>query len=143
MFRVNNGATLPVVEKVITESQIVEYTQASGDHNPLHLDPEFASKTQFGGIIAHGMLTLAFISEMLTRAFERNWLESGSLKVRLKGPAYPGDHVRTVGKVVNVETVPGGYKFECEVGLLNGHNEEIISGTAYLVRSDSGDGEPR
>ena len=36
---------------------------------PFHLDEEFARTTQFGGRIAHGMLTLAFVSEMLETAF--------------------------------------------------------------------------
>ena len=51
------GDTLPVVEKTIGTEQIARYARASGDHNPIHLDPEFAATSQFGGIVAHGMLT--------------------------------------------------------------------------------------
>ena len=126
--------TLPVVEKVIAQEQLTCYSQASGDHNPLHLDPEFAASSQFGGVIAHGMLTLAFISEMLTLAFGRNWLEGGSLKVKFKGAAYLGDRVRTWGDVVKVEPGPEGLALKCSVGLRNSRGEELITGTASLAQ---------
>ena len=124
--------TLPVVEKVISQDQLACYSRASGDHNPLHLDPEFAASSQFGGVIAHGMLTLAFISEMLTLAFGRNWLDGGSLKVKFKGAAYLGDRVRTWGDVVKVESGPEGLALKCSVGLSNSRGEELIAGTASL-----------
>ena len=125
-----HGKTLPVVEKLITQEQLICYAGVSDDHNPLHLDPEFASATQFGGVIAHGMLTLAFISEMLTLAFGRCWLESGSLKVRFKGAAYPGDRVRTSGEIVKEESYPERRYVQCSVGLTNSRGEELISGMA-------------
>ena len=123
------GNAMPVVERLITQEQIARYAGASGDNNPLHLDPEFASGTQFGGIIAHGMLTLAYISEMLTLAFGHRWLEGGRLKVRLKAAARPGDVVRTWGKVVK----DGHGDTECSIGISN-DREELISGTATLPR---------
>ena len=49
---------LTTVVKTITQEQLNQYAQASGDRNPLHLDANFARTTPFGGIIAHGMLTL-------------------------------------------------------------------------------------
>ena len=127
-----NGNALPVVERLITQEQIARYAGASGDHNPLHLDPEFAAQTQFGGIIAHGMLTLAYVSEMLTIAFGLRWLEGGRLKVRLKAAARPGDVVRTWGKVVKNGAGPDHGETECSVGISNGQGEELISGTATL-----------
>ncbi len=131
------GRKLPVIDRVVSEERLVEYAQVSGDHNPLHLDAEFAAKTQFGGIIAHGMLTLAYVSEMLTSAFGRSWLESGKLKVRLKGPAYPGDEVRTWGHIVKEEPRGAGMAIECKVGLSNSRGEEIITGSAYLEQRNS------
>jgi 3-hydroxybutyryl-CoA dehydratase len=128
------GSKLPVVEKVITQEQLARYAHASGDHNPLHLDPEFASATQFGGVIAHGMLTLAFVSEMLTSAFGQSWLESGRLKVRLKAPAYPGDRVHTWGEVVKDEPGTQERSIECSVGLVNSRGQELISGVASVTQ---------
>ena len=55
--------TLQPVERRITQEQLVRYADASGDHNPLHLDEEFARGTPYGRTIAHGMLVLALVSE--------------------------------------------------------------------------------
>ena len=125
--------TLPAVEKVVTQEQLSRYADVSGDHNPLHLDPEFASGTQFGGVIAHGMLTLAFVSEMLTLAFGKSWLDSGKLKVKFKGAAYPGDRLRTSGRVVKEEAGSDGRSVRCSVGLTNDREEELITGVASLT----------
>ena len=130
-----DSMTLPTLEKAITRNGITDYAHASGDHNPLHLDPEFASSTRFGGIIAHGMLTLAYISEMMTLAFGRSWLEGGRLKVRFKGAAYPGDTVRTWGRVVKDESDSGSRLIECAVGLSNSRGEELITGVATITQS--------
>ena len=127
---------LPEVQRSITLQRIASYADASGDRNPLHLDPEFAGSTQFGGIISHGMLTLAFLSEMLTGAFGEDWLKSGRLRVRFKGAAYPGDILTSWGKVSKVGSEKPETSVECTIGLNNQRDEEIISGTASLsVRS--------
>ena len=122
-----------MVERTIGIEQIARYAKASGDHNPIHLNEEFASTSQFGGIVAHGMLTLAFVSESLSLAFGRDWTESGKLKVRLKAPAYPGDVVRSWGRVVKEGTSEGRRTLECAVGLRNGKGEELISGVATVT----------
>ncbi len=63
--------TAPVapVEKRLSQEQIGLYADAARDHNPIHVDEAFARSTPFGGTIAHGMLVLASISEMMTSAF--------------------------------------------------------------------------
>ena len=60
------GDTLPAIEKSVTQEQVESYAKAAGDFNPIHLDQEFAANTDFGGRIAHGMMIIAFISEMMT-----------------------------------------------------------------------------
>ena len=129
------SSSLPIVERVITQEGLVRYAEASGDYNPLHLEPEFAAGTQFGAVIAHGMLTMAFISQMMTLAFGRDWLETGRLKVRFKVPAYLGDSVRTSGEVVKEESSDGRRRVECSVALTNDRGEELISGTATVMRT--------
>jgi 3-hydroxybutyryl-CoA dehydratase len=113
----------------LTQPQLAAYADASGDHNPLHLDPDFAATTQFGGTIAHGMLVLAFVSEMLTAAFGWAWLDSGRLKVRFRGPARPGDSVTASGRVTKVE---GGRTF-CAVECVNAAGEVLVDGTAEVT----------
>jgi 3-hydroxybutyryl-CoA dehydratase len=136
----NPGDALPVLVKTITQGQLQNYAQASADFNPLHLDATFAATTQFGGVIAHGMLTLAFISEMMAAAFGRAWLESGALQVRFNGAAYLGDQVETWGRVTKVEETMGESPLlaphrlvVCSVGVRNCQSgQELVSGTASV-----------
>lgn len=83
------GDELPPLRKAITQEGIARYAVASGDHNPLHTDPDFAAMTQFGGTVAHGMLVLAYLSEMLTRAFGERWVAGGRMKARFRGRRGP------------------------------------------------------
>ena len=118
-----------MVSKEINQERLVAYAMASGDDNPLHLDPEFAAGTQFGGIIAHGMLTLAFVSEMMAAAHGSCWLESGALRVRFKGAAYLGDQVEARGNLAKERDSSRAYS----VGVWHSASgQELISGTARL-----------
>jgi len=48
--------------KIVTEADIQKFAEVSGDYNPIHMDEEFAKGTFFKGRIAHGILTLSFLS---------------------------------------------------------------------------------
>lgn len=125
------GAVLPTVTKTITQEKIDAYARASGDGNPLHTDPAFAANTQFGGTIAHGMLVLAYVSEMLTAAFGEDWLTGGRLKVRFRAVARPGDTLTADGTVTSVE----GGKTACAIECRNESGEVLVSGEAVVSRS--------
>ncbi len=49
----------------LTETDVVDFADLTGDHNPLHLDEEFAKRTRFKGRIVHGMLTASFLSTVV------------------------------------------------------------------------------
>ncbi len=120
------------VSRRITQSQLFEYSKVSGDKNPIHLDPEFAAGTQFGGIIAHGMLTLAFISEMMSAAMGEAWLSSGSMQARFKGATYPGDDLETWGKASSTD----GDLLTYMVGLSkSATGEDLVTGTATVNKN--------
>ena len=124
---------LPMIEKTISHEQIRRYSQASGDFNPVHLDEKFAANSSFGRIVAHGMMTLAFLSEMLTARFGVHWISTGSLKVRFKRPAYPGDTVRTWGRVTQESEGANHTEIKCSVALRNAADgEDLITGSAAL-----------
>lgn len=124
---------LPVVAETITQQQLDAYGAAAGDFNPLHWDAEFAAETQFGGIIAHGMLTLALIARSMTTAYGRDWLETGSLKVRFKGAAYLGDQVESRCRVTKKEQLPGYQLVTCAVAVVNSDSgQELVTGTATV-----------
>jgi len=122
------GDELPAVTKVLSQEKINRYAEASGDHNPLHIDRAFAARTQFDGTIAHGMLVLAYISEMMTEAFGERWLASGRLKVRFRGAARPGDTVTAAGRIGRMH---GGSTL-CEVACRNQAGDVLISGEAEV-----------
>ncbi len=127
------ATALPVVARTISQAQLNAYADVSRDRNPLHLDAAFASTTMFGGIIAHGMLTLAFISEMMALEFGRAWLETGGLKVRFKGAARPGDRVETGGRITKEEPVPSGLRLTCSVSAHGPEQgQELITGSAKV-----------
>ena len=137
------GDTLPIIEKTITQTQIERYAGAAGDHNPIHMDSAFAKGAEFGGAtldgtIAHGMMILASISEMLTVAFAEDWLNSGRLKVRFRGPVYPGETITAYGSVKKVNEVNGQSELTCAVGVRKGNGDIAISGDA-TVRISSGE----
>ena len=124
---------LPTLTMKITEQQIYDYADISRDYNPLHLDKEFATTTTFGDRIAHGMLTLSLVYEMMTSHFGLAWIESGSLKARFKGPAYIGDVLRSYGIVEKVSESKNIRFIECSVGIINERDDqEVITGTARL-----------
>ena len=123
---------LPQLRKVITQDQINLYAEASGDFNPTHLDLDFAASSSFGRIVAHGMLVLAFLSEMMTTAFGSVWLESGQLKVRFRGPAYPGDEVTTFGNISKTLDFEEGQRTVFIIGCHNQQGENLITGEASV-----------
>jgi 3-hydroxybutyryl-CoA dehydratase len=122
------AAVMPV-ERTLTQDQLNAYADASGDHNPIHIDPSFAVTTPFGGTIAHGMLVLAVIGEMMYAAHGAAWSTSGKLKVRFKAPTRPGD---TVTASAELSKQPEG-SVEYAVQCANQHGEVLIEGRATVA----------
>ena len=98
--QVTPGQTLPPLTKHVTVDQIRQYAEASGDRNPIHLDESFARSAGLPGVIAHGMLTMAFANQMVT-----DWLGDRSLlkslQGRFAGMVLPGDDVTCSGSVAS------------------------------------------
>ena len=127
------NVSLPVFTLDITQERLNAYCAASGDNNPLHWDAEFAAASQFGGVIAHGMLTLSLIARMMAAAYGRDWLETGSLRTLFKGAAYLGDRVESRGRVTREEPEEGHRLITCSVAVVNCETkEELVTGTATV-----------
>lgn len=61
------GDEIPrLVKAPVTHLQLVRYAGASGDFNPLHTDPKIGEMLGIGGIIAHGMLIMGFLGQLLS-----------------------------------------------------------------------------
>jgi 3-hydroxybutyryl-CoA dehydratase len=129
--QIQAGMALPAMLKLVRQADINLYARASRDFNPIHIDEEFARKTTAGGTIAHGMLTLAYISQWMTDSFGRDWLAGGKLNVRFKAPARPGDTLTIQGKVRTIQKNDDGpVNIICEVQCTNQKGETVITGEA-------------
>ncbi len=123
-----NGPEVASVTRQLTQPMLNAYAEASGDHNPIHIDEAFAKTTPMGGTIAHGMLVLSFISEMMAGALGERWLASGSLDVRFRAPARPGDTV--TARATQQEPKDGRLRYVVECVSQDG--DALITGTAEV-----------
>jgi acyl dehydratase len=128
---------LPTVRRPVTQDAIQRYADASGDYNPLHTDEVFGFSSPFGSTVAHGMWVMAALATMLTDGLGETWLRTGTLKVRLKGPARPGDEIVTHGELKSVRAGDEGGVAEYAVRCSNQDGEDLIVGTASAIISDS------
>jgi 3-hydroxybutyryl-CoA dehydratase len=126
------GAKIPEISKSITQANINRYAEASGDFNPIHINEEYARNTPLGGTIAHGMLILAYVSQLMTAAFGQDWLSAGKLDVRFKTPARPGDTVTASGEIVSLEEQNSERLVGCNILVSNQDGETIITGKAIV-----------
>ena len=133
LFELKEGWELPALTKLVTQPNINLYAEASRDFNPVHINEEFASKPPLGGTIAHGMLILAYISEMMTNIFGQGWLNGGKLDVRFKAAARPGDTIKVSGKITRLEKGEGQTTITCSVLCSNEKGEAVITGEAILA----------
>ena len=128
----SEGISLPEVKRLVTQENINLYAEVSTDFNPIHIDPEYAKKTPAGGTIAHGMLLLAYISQMMTAAFGRNWLSGSSLSVRFRTPARPGNTLTVSGTIRKVTEDNDQKLVNCEILCQNQNGDPVITGEAKV-----------
>ncbi len=89
-FKIGDTASF---SKTISDADIQAFADVSGDHNPLHLDEEFAKTTRFGRRIAHGMLSASLLSSTIANQLPGSIYLSQTL--RFVSPVYLGDTITT------------------------------------------------
>jgi acyl dehydratase len=96
----------------VTQERINTFADATGDHQWIHVDPEKAADGPFGAPIAHGYLTLSLFIPLFTELLDVQGVTTkvnyGLNKVRFPSPVKVGSRIRLVGKLSEVEEVPGG-----------------------------------
>jgi acyl dehydratase len=125
------GPELPAVEKTIT----IEMCQAfSGPHRSYHTDREMAQAMGFPDIVVQGMMSVCFLSELMTRSFGAGWFCGGRLDVNLVNVVWPNDRLRVRSKVR--EEVPEGSKTRVHVDIWCEKPDGVktIVGTASALR---------
>lgn len=118
---------LPPREWLPSTLQIRQYAEASGDFNPIHLDEQYAQELGLGGVIAHGMLTMAQCAAMVTDWMGDRGVITG-LSVRFEGMARPGERICFKGFMRSRR----GNEVELELIALKDGGERLLSGFALI-----------
>ena len=129
-----SGSLLPDLRKPpITKLQLVKYAGASGDYNLIHTDDETARRVGLDGVIAHGMLSMAFLGQYLC------WLTGPEsirhLAVRFVEMVRPGDVLTCRGRVKALGQDATGQRMTLELWAENQRAQQVTVGEAEVVTS--------
>ncbi len=118
--------------KTVTDADIVAFAQVTGDRQPLHLDDAFAAKTRFKKRIAHGMLSVGFISAALgTKLAPNNVVVYLSQQIRFRLPVGIGDTITAETEVTAIDAEK--HIVTVRTDCVNQHGEAVVKGEATVL----------
>jgi acyl dehydratase len=120
----------PVVKQMTLER--MSRPLMSGN-NPIHYDPAFARDAGLPAPIATGVMSSAFLSQMLTTAFGVDWLRSGSIDVKFIRPIYAGETVTARGRITGKHATSTGVRISLDIWCETQRGEVVTVGTADVV----------
>ena len=122
------GDTMPeLVKPALSHIQLVRYAGASGDFNPLHTDPKFGEMVGTGGIIAHGMLIMGFVGQLLS-----DYVGPAALRkfgVRFRGMTHLDDVITCTGTIMEKYEAGGEGRIAGKVQAVDQNGDVKVSGT--------------
>ena len=118
------------IRKIITDKDIEQFAEISTDHNPVHLDDDYARDTIFEGRIAHGMLTAGLISAVIGEQLPGHGTIYMSQNLKFLAPVRPGDLVHAEVRVVDMVIDKRRVKLDCRCEV-NGKN--VLVGEAMVL----------
>ena len=119
--------------KSISDEDVMSFAKITGDFNPVHVDEVAASNSQFGGRIAHGMLTAGLISAALAGKLPGPGSIYLSQTLRFTAPARIGDTVTATVQVI--EIVAAKRRVKLSTICTNQRGEKVIEGEALVMVS--------
>jgi len=123
----------PLVKPPIEQEQLRRYAAASGDHNPIHLDPEAARRVGLDDVIAHGMLSMAFLGQFVNQQIaDEPGARVGRLKVRYVGMVRLGDTLTCLGKITARTESEQETAITLECWAQNQRGEQVTVGEALV-----------
>lgn len=126
------GDMLPTLElPPISRLALALYCGASGDHNPIHVDTDFAQSAGMPDVFAHGMLSAAWLGRLLT-----NWVPQSairSLDVRFAAVTHVGERISCTGRVAERFEHEGRRCVRLQVATANQDGIVKLSGEALLA----------
>lgn len=114
----------------VTESDLDAFCNLTGDDNPLHMDVEYASKTNFKERVVHGMLTASFISTMIGTQIPGKGSLLSEQHIRFLVPVRIGDMIRVWVKVKNISQAERIVFLKTVI--YNQHNKKVVDGEAKV-----------
>jgi len=132
MSDIQVGTEIPVLElPPISRFTLALYAGASGDHNPIHIDSDFAKQVGMPDVFAHGMLSMAYLGRMLT-----NWQPQAQLRKfgnRFAAITQLQDAITCSGKVVEIIERDGETLARCEIQAAKENGEQTLIGEALVA----------
>jgi acyl dehydratase len=125
------GQELEPIVKHMTIERMSRPLMAGG--NPIHYDPAFAKNAGLPAPIATGVMSSAFLSEMLTKAFGIDWMRSGSIDAKFIRPLYAGDMLTVCGRVTRKSETSTGVRISLDIWCETQRGEPVTVGTASVV----------
>jgi len=126
------GDSIPSLSKPpFTRLQLALFAGAAADHNPIHVDEDAARKGGLPGVIAHGMLTMAYLGEMLS-----DWVSPHQIRAfssRFNAMGMLGDAITCKGVVTGKSVVNGENRVELELSAANQKGEKVQMGKAVVA----------
>lgn len=119
--------TLPGVKR----ETLALFAGASGDHNPIHIDLDFARKAGMPDVFAQGMLGMAWLGRLLTDCVPQSRLRSFS--VRFSGITHLGHVMNCSGSVLEIFEEAGEKRARLEILSTNQYGETKIAGDALIA----------
>ncbi len=126
-IRIGDSASLT---REITNEDIVLFSMISGDVNPAHLDPEYASTSLFHHVIAQGVLTAGLISAVLGTKLPGPGTIYLAQELKFRAPVSPGDVITATCTVTAL--LPEKHRVVLECRCANGEGKEVLNGTATV-----------
>ena len=128
---VNVGDTIPSVKKdPITQLQLVKYAGASGDFNPIHTIPDYAKEAGLEGTIAHGMLVMGMLGQMVS-----GWVGVKPVvkySVSFRAMTNLGDALTATGEVTKKYEKDGERFINCDVSIADEKAEVKVDGKVTI-----------
>ena len=129
---VNVGDQIPELKlPAINRTTLALYAGASGDHNPIHIDIDFARKARMPDVFAHGMLSAAYLGRLLT-----NWVPQAQVRefsVRFTGITQLGHVPTCTGVITEKFEAAGEQRVRLAIRCGNQYGEEKLVGEAVVV----------
>jgi acyl dehydratase len=126
------GDVLPALQlPPVNRTTLSLFGGASGDHNPIHIDLDFARRAGMPDVFAQGMLGMAWLGRLLT-----NWAPQSSLRrfdVRFLGITHLGHAVTCSGEVLSKQEAGGERQVTVEIRTVNQFGERRIAGEAVVA----------